>query len=82
MSSYYDYKLEELKSISKKLDKLIEIQERPYKEQEHIEQLKRNEAQEKYILDLIDPKHYPKVNCPNLEPESPDCTNTGSPLHE
>lgn len=49
-----------LKSIEVKLEKLIEIQERPYKEQERIEQLKKQEAHAKYISDLIDPKHYEK----------------------
>lgn len=65
MSSYYDYKLEELKSISKKLDKLIEIQERPMREAEAMANAMAMQAKVRYITDLIDPKHYYKPNDPN-----------------
>jgi hypothetical protein len=65
MSSYNDYKLEELKSISKKLDKLIEIQERPMREAEAMANAMAMQAKARYISDLIDPKHYYKPNDPN-----------------
>lgn len=59
--SYYDpVYMAHLRSIDAKLEKLIEISERPYKEQERIEQLKKNEIHARYISDLIDPKHYEK----------------------
>lgn len=59
-SNYDPVYMSWLKSIDGKLEKLIEIQERPYKEQERVEQIKKQEAHAKYISDLIDPKHYEK----------------------
>jgi hypothetical protein len=47
-----------LQSLNAKLDKLIELQERPYKEQEMLLIAKKQEKMREYITDLIDPSHY------------------------
>jgi hypothetical protein len=65
MSSYNDWKLEELRQINKRLDKLIEIQERPMREAEAMANAMAMQAKVRYITDLIDPKHYYKPNDPN-----------------
>ena len=47
-----------LQDLNVKLDKLIELQERPYKEQEMILIAKKKEKMREYITELIDPSHY------------------------
>lgn len=63
--SFRDYKLEELREINQKLDKLIEIQERPMREAIAMAEAMAHQAKARYISDLIDPKHYYKPNDPN-----------------
>lgn len=58
MSDYASLNIQWLRSIDAKLDKLIEIQERPYKEQEMILIAKKKEKMREYITELIDPSHY------------------------
>lgn len=58
MSNYESLNIAWLRSIDSKLDKLIELQERPYKEQEMILIAKKKEKMREYITDLIDPSHY------------------------
>ena len=56
--SYDNIIIHNLQALNVKIDKLIEIQERPYKEQEMLLIAKKKEKMREYITDLIDPSHY------------------------
>lgn len=58
MSSTDNIIIQNLQCLNAKMDKLIELQERPYKEQEMLLVAKKKEKMREYITDLIDPAHY------------------------